>query len=448
MKRNWLTISVIITALSFITVNAQFSRDFGDEFLASTTGRAFMQAYSALKTNYLNDVNDEIIIQGAINGMLTALDDPYSYYADPETAAKRNEDMSGSFQGIGVLLTTRNRQTGKGVETLTVYQDSPAYEAGLQRGDIFLEIDGTDVRNLTPPEVSDLLRGPENSRVNLLMQRPGQDEPLSFDIKRNEIEIISVQSTVLPNNVGYISLSTFANRKLSEQLAEQLELLASQGIASLILDLRDNGGGFLDQGILVADAFLSEGDIVFQRARGVTQRLAAADSAWFDLPMVVLVNEHSASASEIVTGALQENGRALVVGEETFGKGVAQNVVSLTDGGQLVYMAFEWLTPQRNSINQFGITPDVFAEDTRFPSVISLEGHGATPGQTIEIVVDGEVIGSTMAEEDGQFGFVALGPRPAVSDVQGQALVNLETDNALHVAYDTLLEQVAATATN
>ena len=254
---------------------------------------------------------------------------------------------------------------------------------------------------------------------------------------------MSVESTLLPGNVGYLSLKTFSNQRLYDQMVEQLNGLKDQGASSLILDMRDNGGGLLNQGILVADEFLSEGDIVFQRARKVTQRLAEADPNIFDLPMVVLVNENSASASEIVAGALQENGRATVVGEQTFGKGVAQNVISLSDGGQLAYVSFEWLTPERNSISDQGITPDIFAEDTRTPDYLSLEGVGS-PGQLVEIVIDGEKVGEATVDEDGEFNFVTAQRDVAYSENQGEALVNLETDNALSVAYETLLTEIEA----
>ena len=162
--------------------------------------------------------------------------------------------------------------------------------------------------------------------------------------------------------------------------------------------------------------------------------------------MVVLVNENSASASEIVAGALQENGRALVIGEDTFGKGVGQSVIPLTDGGQLVYLSFEWLTPERNSINEAGITPDVFAEDTRFPTVITLQGQGATPGQEIEFVVDGEVLGKATVGEDGEFSFFEPVDFSGRSEVSREAIVDLENDTSLQAAVDTLLEAVKASA--
>lgn len=147
-----------------------------------------------------------------------------------------------------------------------------------------------------------------------------------------------------------------------------------------------------------------------------------------------------------MAGALQENGRALIVGEQTFGKGVAQSVLSLSDGGQLRYVSFEWLTPTRQSIAEEGVTPDIPAEDTRFPDTIVAEGRGLKPGQTVQIVVDGEVVGTGTADEEGEFEVMALGPVREMSEVQGEAIVHLESDSALRVAYEAVLEQRAAAA--
>src|SRR5690606_16530507 len=181
--------------------------------------------------------------------------------------------LTGSFEGIGAVLTPHDRVSGEGVEILTVYQGGPASGAGLQRGDIFLEVDGVDVREMTTSEVADLVRGPKGTVVRLLMSRPGEAEPLSFDIQRATIQIVDVSSTMLPDDVGYISLSSFISQRLHEQLVEHLDRLIQDGARSLILDLRDNSGGLLNQAILIADEFLQRGDIVFQRARGVTQRI-------------------------------------------------------------------------------------------------------------------------------------------------------------------------------
>jgi carboxyl-terminal processing protease len=439
-------IGVLAVLLSTaVVVNAQLSRDFTSEFLNTPAGRALIQTYGALKSGYLTDVEDDAIIRGAITGMLGALDDPYTYYREPRAASLDAQDRTGSFEGIGVALTTHNRVSGKGVEVLNVYRNGPAYEAGVRRGDIFLDVDGVDVSRFTTSEIVSLVRGPRGTSVRITFQRPSETEPLVLDIVRGTIELIEVSTAIIEGDIGYLALRSFGNQRVHDQLVEGLARLQLAGATSLILDLRDNGGGLLNQGILVADEFLSRGDIVFERARGVTRRLAAADSSGLtDMPMVVLVNNQSASASEIVAGALQENGRAVVIGERTFGKGVAQSVISLADGGQLAYMSFEWLTPERRSINAEGITPDIEVRDDRFPVTITVDGRGPLPGQVVEILVDGVTIGTATVADDGSFKLVTAGPRPELSEIQGEALVNVERDAILAKGVEALRSGVAA----
>ncbi|MEJ2218997.1 MAG: S41 family peptidase [Gemmatimonadota bacterium] len=425
MKRRWLIVGLVALALGTAVVNAQLSHDYASEFLNNPSGRALVQAFGALKTGYLHDVNDQDLIRGAIKGMVGSLNDPFTTYIEPKAAAFDNQQMTGHYEGIGAVLTPHNRQTGKGVQILTVYKGGPADKAGIRRGDLFLKVDGVDVSDKTSSEVANLVRGPKGTTVHLTMQRPGEPKPLEFSVVRDTIKVIDVSSTMLPNHVGYVALSSFENQKLNDQLTQQVDALKKEGATSLILDLRDNPGGLLTEAIDVSDDFLSHGDIVFQRARGVTQRLASADpQQLFSGPMVVLVTK--------------------VVGEQTFGKGVAQSVVSLSDGGQLRYVSFEWLTPDRTNIQKKGITPDIKAVDTRYPRTITVDGSGAEPGQTVQIVVGGKTVGTTTAGSDGSFQFVTLGPRPQVSGVQGKALVSLSDDHALKVAYDTVLKEVQA----
>jgi carboxyl-terminal processing protease len=447
MKRKALIgalVASLLTAAFF--VNAQFSRDYSDDFLNSPSGRSLLQVYSALRSNYLTEIDEEKVVQGAIAGMLDALEDPFTRYATPEQAARSQQDRAGQFEGIGISIEARNRQEGTVVTVVNVFRDGPAWHAGIQRGDVIAEVDGVNVEQTHINDIVNMIRGPGGTEVTVGMLRADHDELVYFTIVRDTIEIVSVESTLLPDEVGYVSINTFANRRVYEQLKSQLEAVKAQGARSLILDLRNNGGGFLDQGILVADEFLSSGDIVFRRAQGVTTREASADPHAFELPMVVLVNRNSASASEIVAGALQDHGRALVVGEPTLGKGVGQNVVSLADGGELSFVTFEWLTPARRSISEEGITPDIRAEDTSFPHVVTLQGQGARAGQEIEFVVDGEVIGRAVADEDGEFSFFQAYASPERSEVLGEALVDLDTDHALRVAYNTVLEVYQAQA--
>jgi carboxyl-terminal processing protease len=439
VKRLRLLGVMMLLVLTTVAVQAQFSRDFGSELLATPGGRALVQAYGALTTNYLTDVDQDVIIRGAITGMLEAVGDPYTYYLEPRAAAREMQDRGGTFEGIGAVLTPFNRQTGRGVEVLNVYAGGPAYTAGVRRGDIFMEVDGIDVSDFTTTEVVDLVRGPKGTTVRITFLRPGESDLVRFDIVRATIEIVNVSSSMVTEDVGYVHISSFGNALVHEQLTEALARLQLAGARAYVLDLRDNPGGLLTQGILVADSFLGAGDIVFQRSRGVTQRLASADPEGVVAPpLVVLVNRNSASASEIVAGALQDNQRALVIGEQTFGKGVAQSVLPLADGGQLAYTTFEWLTPSRRSIGSEGITPDLLVTDSRRAQTISVEGRGGEVGQVITILVDGVEVGTTEVEEGGGFKFVTLGRRPVLSEVQGQAIVDVDNDAILIAALEAI----------
>ncbi len=452
MKRSKYLLVLLVLALSAAVVYAQFSKDYTQEFESNKSGQALMQVFGALESNYLHkdQIKPQELLEGGIKGMVKSLGDPFTYYFTPSETARNEQDQSGSFEGIGATLQALDPANRTKVQIINVFKGSPAWNAGLQRGDIFHEVNGKNVDDDTIDDIVDMVRGPKGTTVKLGMTRPGVDHTLHFSVVRGTIQIFAVESTMLPQDVGYVDLSTFEQRDVYDELVKQVDALKKQGMTSLVLDLRNNGGGFLDQGILVADAFLKQGTIVYQRQSGVTRRLATADpkQLWSG-PMVVLVNRYSASASEIVSGALQDNHRALIVGEQTFGKGVGQNVISLADGSQLVYVTFEWLTPDRKSIARNdkehirgGITPDVKATDTRTPYVINLQGQGAKPGEQITISVVGKVLGTAKADDEGKFTFFQPVPTPSQSAVQGQALVNLSADNALKVAYGTVLKEV------
>lgn len=445
MKRPLVLAVVVGLLLTTLVVQAQLSRDFANEFLNTPGGRALVQTYGALKTGYLTDVDDEVILRGAIRGMLESLDDEFSRYSDPDDAAFERQLQTGQYEGIGATLTVVDRLTGRGVEVLNVFPGSPAMAAGVRAGDVFLAVNGTDVSEFDTAGVANLVRGPRGTTVQLTLRRPGEAEPVVLDIVRATIEYVVVEAAVIDGDIGYVKIASFANQLLMDQLVDAVSRVQLDGARSFILDLRDNPGGFLNVGIMVADEFLAEGDIVFQRTRGVTQRLASASpDGLVDAPLVVLVNRHSASASEIVAGALQDNGRALVIGERTFGKGVGQSVVSLADGGQLQYVSFEWLTPSRRSITAEGIRPDVEIVDTMRGQTVAIDGRGATRGQVVTLLIDGVEMGSVEVEEDGTFSLLSLGERPPSSGVLGEALLDLEHDAVLIEAVAALRDGRAA----
>lgn len=442
MKQNVL---LVATALAVTTAvgYAQF-RSFDVSTLTRTPeGQAFLQTWQFVEQFYLREVDREKLLRGAIGGLLGALDDPFTSYSDPDEAALSMQDMAGEFFGIGATIGARNPD-GTGPYIEQVYRDNPAARAGLQAGDLILKVDGEDVAGMTPNRAVRLIRGQRDTEVQLSVQRGAS--VLDFRVRRGQINIVSVSTARLPNNVGYVALSTFANERAFAQFEAALNEFERSGVERLVLDMRDNAGGLLCAGIGVADKFLDSGNIVTLRGRGGTTSnvagcpgggRASAAATDFSGDVVVLVNKNSASASEIVAGALQDARRAVVVGEQTYGKGVAQSVFNTPDGGEVRLVTQEWLTPSGRAINEQGITPDIVVTDTRYPRRLNFSGGGAEAGATVTLNVAGRTLSAT-ADEDGNFTFVEPPVRLPSSAVQGEAVVNLEGDAQLRRALEVL----------
>lgn len=416
--------------------------DARNEIFNSPNGKAFLEVYTALRTKYLRDVPTETLLKGATTGMVDALQDEFTYYLEPETSATMGEDLKGEFFGIGVTISGAYRD-GTGTRIETTFRGSPAAAAGVEPGDIIEKVNGEDVTKLSYEAAVRKIRGPKGTPVKLTLRRG--PSTITVSITRDKINVVNVSSTVLPGNIGYVALSDFANFKVTQQLQAALAELKAKNVKGLVFDLRNNPGGLVDQAEGVADTFLSKGDVFITRDRTKEVRVeyaAKSDATDYTGPMIVLVNGSSASASEIVTAALQENGRARVVGEKTYGKGVANIPTKLSNGAQVNVSFEEWLTPKRNSIFKKGITPDVSVEDTRFPRLLTLEGLNATPGSTVEVKVNGKTL-KLKADAKGRFTYQDEPSRIRTSDRQGTALVNLETDAQLRKA----LELLGATAT-
>lgn len=306
------------------------------------------------------------VVESIIAGSLDTLDDEYTRYAPPDIARRMREDMEGSVEGIGAFV--RENEDGM-FEIVRPIDGQPADLAGLKPGDVLLAVDGESVTKLSFDEVILLVRGPQGTSVTLTIQREGEPEPLEFTIVRTRFEVPVVESEMLPlemtngTPIAYIRLTEF-NRAAEEKLLESLQTLLAEQPAALVFDLRDNPGGFLDQSVAVADAFLGEGVVLFERnIRGLDETFRSDDGDLAEtIPMVVLVNAGSASASEIVAGAIQDRGRALLVGETTFGKGSVQQINTLSDGSELRITAARWYTPNNHTIDGAGITPDIEVE--------------------------------------------------------------------------------------
>lgn len=420
-------------------VYAQLPRPQAETFLQNPNGQALLEVYQRIQQDYLEPLSKEKLdklLEGAIGGMVQALEDPFTSYSPPQRSTLRQEDLRGEFFGIGATLSPANPD-GTGAKIEGVMKGLPAQRAGLRAGDVILEVDGEDVTKLPHLDIVAKIRGREGTKVTLKVRQEGVPAPLVFELVRERVEIISV-STAKVGDVGYVALETFANFKVEDQLKRAIEELKAQGVKKLIFDLRDNGGGLLDQGCAVASAFLKEGPIVYTRTKNLTRVWCEATGrTLWDGPMVVLVNGNSASASEIVAGALQDYGRAKVIGEKTFGKGVGQTPYTLANGGELTLVTFEWLTPKRRSINKEGITPDIVVKDTRFPTPFSLQGAGAPPGAEIAVTLNGKTV-KVKADAEGKFSYAEPQRQRPLPEERGQAVLDLENDAILKRALEEL----------
>jgi carboxyl-terminal processing protease len=330
----------------------------------------FWEAWKIVHQEFVDQpLNDTKLMEGAISGMMQSLGDAHSTYMTPQDYKDATSELAGSYAGIGSLVDT----SGKLLTITKPFPNSPAEKANLQPGDQIIAVDGQDVTSLLPDAVRQKVLGPEGSTVKLTIQRPDQtaaNPPAPFDVQitRAIIVVPSVTSKMLDNGIGYIEISTFGDTTASD-LHKQLAALMAQKPKSLILDLRNNGGGYLDTGIAVASEFISSGVIVSEKAGNgtITPYNAKRGGLATDksLPMIVLVNAYSASASEIVAGALQDTGRAKLLGETTYGKGTVQHWVPLksNEGAVRVTIA-RWLTPKGNTIDKKGLTPDVAVKMT------------------------------------------------------------------------------------
>jgi len=324
----------------------------------------FWQAWTLVHQNYVDQpIDDTKLLQGAISGMMNALGDPHTGYWTPQETSDANMAMQGSYDGIGAYVNTE----GAYLTITSTIPGYPAEKAGLQSGDQIIAVDGQDVTGIDP----DLVRmtkvmGQAGTDVHLTVKRTGVDQPLEFTITRAHIVIPSVTSKMLDNNIAYIQITVFGDTTASD-FHDQLSKLMAQNPAGIILDLRDNGGGYLDAGIAVASEFIDHGVIVTEQSGDGTKtpHNAIPGGLATTIPLVVLVNGNTASASEIVSGAIQDDGRGKLVGVLTYGKGSVQNWFPLSDGGTARVTIAKWLTPNGRTIDKIGLTPDVVVTMTQ-----------------------------------------------------------------------------------
>lgn len=320
--------------------------------------RLFSDVMNLVQDHYVEQVDSQKLIYGAISGMLRELD-PHSSFLRPEDYKELEIETKGKFGGIGIEITVRN-----GVLTVVApLEGTPADKAGIQANDQIIKIDGAPTQEMSLMEAVQKMRGPKGTKVKLTIMREGQRKPLEFELTRDIISIQSVRTRPLEKGYGYVRISSFQSGT-GRDLRKVLEKLEAEDkpLQGLILDLRNNPGGLLDQAVAVADEFLDSGLIVYTGGRRENQQMrfeATKNASPHPYPIIVLVNGGSASASEIVAGALQDHRRAVVVGEPTFGKGSVQTVIPLNDGSAVRLTTSLYYTPSGRSIQAKGIVPDI-----------------------------------------------------------------------------------------
>lgn len=366
-----LTAALVVGVVSSQIVNAQGTYE---------DLRSFVDVLNVIKKNYVDEVKTKDLVSGAIKGMLSSLD-PHSGYMSPEAFKEFQVETKGEFGGLGIQISMKD-----GILTVIApIEDTPAYKAGIKAGDKILKIDGESTKNMSIQDAVSKMRGPKGKPVTLNVFREGWTEPKDFPIVRDIIKIKSVKAKMLKDDIGYVKLTQF-QEMTSDDLAKALRDLKEKGMKSIILDLRNDPGGLLNSAVDVSGQFLpAKKLVVYIKGRTgdkVEYFTDGDDPSYTDLPMVVLVNQGSASASEIVAGALKDWNRAVIVGVQTFGKGSVQTLIPLSDGAGLRLTTAKYYTPSGVSIQNVGITPDIIvkleAKDGKGISVIrekDLEGR-------------------------------------------------------------------------
>ena len=324
--------------------------------------KIFAEIFGKIKSDYVEDIDDSQLLNDAIKGMLDGLD-PHTVYLDPDSFREMNIDTHGEFGGLGLEVTMENGV----IRIVAPIDDTPAHKAGLKSGDLIISMDGVQVKGLSLGESVSLMRGKPGSEIVLTIVRKDRPEPFEVTLKRAIIQLESVRAELLETGFGYVRVIQFqigTATSLRQQLA-RLAREAGTALKGLVLDLRDNPGGVLDGAIQVSDTFLRDGLIVSTRGRAEDSEVtfsASPKDYLNDAPLVVLVNGGSASASEIVAGALQDHGRAVILGGTTCGKGSGQTILPMLSGAALKLTTARYYTPNDRSIQATGITPDVVSQ--------------------------------------------------------------------------------------
>lgn len=336
--------------------------------------RALIGLKKIIDQKYLGEVNEEELYEGAIKGYISALNDKYSSYYTKEEIEELKVSLLGNYVGVGAYL--QEDTTSNVIRVLLPIEGSPAKEAGIQAGDIITKVDGVEYTGKELTQASTAMKGEEGTTVELEIMRNGETK--TFTITRRSIKIYHIASEVIENDIGYMYIQTF-DEGCADEFKQKYDELKQKNIKSLIIDLRNNGGGIVDEALEILDCLLEKDKITLITVdKNENEEISKTTSnQTIDIPIVVLVNEQTASASEIMAGALKDHSRAKIVGTKTYGKGVIQELMYLTNGSALKLTTNEYYTPNRNKINEIGITPDYEVElsdeeDTQLKKAIEL----------------------------------------------------------------------------
>jgi len=360
-----------------------------------TLFKPFWDAWQIIHTDYVDQpVDNTKLLEGAITGMVQSLGDPHSEYMDPQVYKDATNELSGSFEGIGAYVDT----SGTVLTITKPIPGSPAEKAGLLAGDQIIAVDGVDMTGVNPEQVRSKVIGPAGTTVHLTVHRPGQSTPLQFDIVRAKINVPSVSGKILNNGIAYIQITDFGETT-TDELKTTLTTLLAQNPKGLILDLRDNPGGYLNTAVEVVSQFVDHGPVVYEQSSDGSKKEYDAMSGGLatKIPMVVLINSNSASASEITAGALQDDGRAKLVGVVSYGKGSVQIRVPLSNNeGAVAITIAHWLTPKGTLIDKKGLTPDVYVPMTAADINAGLDPQLDAASQTLLDTINGTPIPTSM----------------------------------------------------
>ena len=321
--------------------------------------QVFAEVLAQVKKHYVEETETKDLVHGAVRGMLAGLD-PHSSYMTPEMYKEMQVETKGEFGGLGIQIGIKDNR----LTVIAPIEDTPAFKAGIQAGDIIAKVDEFPTKDLTLMEAVQRMRGPKGTSVDLTVEREGAETPLIFTITRDTIKIQSVRSKVLEGNIGYVRISQF-QESTPDDLAQALTELKGKEIQGLVLDLRNNPGGLLTAAVGVSEQFLEAGKMVVSikgRSGRQDEYRARIKSDEHQYPMIVLVNQGSASASEIVAAAMQDWGKAVIIGMTTFGKGSVQTILPLSDGSGLRLTTAKYYTPKGESIHSVGVKPDIVVD--------------------------------------------------------------------------------------